>query len=289
MVGRGSTGDSARAQKTPVGFGEQERRGLERCRRALERGRRIRGRRIAASERHGLLLDLRGAVGHAPASEAARAAGSGSVWRGGDAHFEGWVVAVQGDLVHLSARRPGAEGDEEPMRGAEVLSTSRSGAVVRLDDGAVGVLPWEELSWEPMLGMPDLPAGARLEGRIVALTLEGPMLSTRAAAPTPWPAIALALPPGSAVTAHVEKLAGDHALLRTDLAPRAPAVVPATALPAGTGPGGTVTATVARVNPIAGALVLEDLSPGPRAPRHGPEARRRGPQGPPQAASGSRS
>src|SRR5687768_5432554 len=122
MVGPGSAGEPARAQGILDELGGRERRGLERCRRALEKGRRVRGRTLASSEQHGLLLDLRGAVGHVPAADAAARPAGGRSWRGGERQWEGWVVAVQGDLVHLSARRPGEEGDEQPLREAEVLS-----------------------------------------------------------------------------------------------------------------------------------------------------------------------
>jgi hypothetical protein len=284
MVERGSAGEPGRAERIPGDVTPREQRGLDRCRRALERGRRVRGRPIASSEQHGLLVDLRGTVGHVPAADAA-ARPPGNRWRGGQEAWEGWVVAVSGDLVHLAARWAGEEGGDAPIRRAEVMSTTRSGAVVRLDDGSPGVLPWEELSWLPSLGPPELPAGTRLEGRIVALTLEGPVFSPRAVAPSPWPAIALALPPGTDVGVHVVERGGGHALLRTDRAPRAAALVPEDALP----PDGVSEATVVRVNAIAGALVLEDLRSGSRAPRPAREARRQGPQGPEQAASGSRS
>jgi hypothetical protein len=280
MVGRDPAGDSAPAQGIPVDLGARERRGLERCRRALERERRVRGRPIASSDRHGLLLDLRGAVGHAPAAEVAARPPSGNLWRGGDSQWEGWVVAVHGDLVHLTARRPGDEG-EAPIRAAEVLSTARSGAVVRLDDGTIGVVPWDELSWEPTLGLPELPRGMRLEGRIVALSLEGPVLSPRAVAPTPWPAIALAYPPGSAAQVRVEGRAGGHVLVRTERAPRAAAIVPEDEVPDAT----SLDATVVEVNAVAAALVLENFSPrSPRALRPAPGAPTQGPPGPQQVA-----
>ena len=289
MVGRGSAGEPSRADGLPGDISARERRGLERCRRALERGRRVHGRIVASDERLGLLLDLRGAVGHVPPEDAAAPAARGSVLRPGERDWEGWVVAVAGDVVHLGARRPGGAGDDGPVRDAEVLSTGRSGAVVRLDDGLLGVVPWEELSWEPCLARPELPRGTRLAGRVVGLTLDGPVLSPRAIAPTPWPAIALALAPDEVVAARVEARSGDLALLRTARAPRAAAVVPAAELPEGSEVGAVLEARVARISAPAGTLELADLRPSARAPRPSPEARRPGPRGPEQAASGSRS
>ena len=289
MVGPGSAGDAARAKEISGGPDAKERRGIDRCRRALEKGRRVRGRTIASDERHGLLLDLRGAVGHVPAADAAARAVRGARWRGDDAQWEGWVVAITGDLVHLGARRPREEHDEAPLRTAHVVGTARPGVMARLEDGSTAIVPWDELSWEPMLAPPELPAGTPLRGRVVALTLEGPVLSPRAVAPSPWPAIALALPPGTDVTVRLEARERGHALVRTEQAPRAAVLVPDDALPTALGPGAIFAATVERVNAIAASLVLENLRPRSRAPRHAPAAGRPGPRGPGQAASGSRS
>jgi hypothetical protein len=304
MVGRGSAGEPDRAHGILGELGNRERRGLQRCRRALEKGRRVRGRTIASSDQHGLLLDLGGAVGHLPATEMGARAGTAAagasahagararasaLWRGGEPQWEGWVAAVAADLVHLSCRRPGEEGDEQPIRRAEVVATGRSGATVRLEDGSSGVVPWDELSWEPLLGAPRLPVGATVVGRVVALTLEGPVISPRAIAPSPWPAIALALPPGSEVVARVEARTPEHLLLRTDRPPRAAAVAEAHALPVDARPGLEVSATVARVNAIGGALVLDDVRPRARAPRPAPGAPTPERRGPRRAASDSRS
>ena len=248
----------------------------------------MRGRTIASHDRHGLLLDLRGAIGHVPAADAAAPARAAR-WRGGDAQWEGWVVAIAGDLVHLGARSPLDEHDESPLRTAHVLGTARSGSMARLEGGSTAIVPWDELSWEPMLAPPELPPGSPLRGRVVALTLEGPVLSPRAVAPSPWPAIALALPPGTDVTVRLEARERGHALLRTEQAPRAAAVVSDEALPSALRPGATFAATVAHVNAVASALVLEDLRPRARAPRHAPAAGTPGRRGPEQAASGSRS
>jgi hypothetical protein len=288
-VGQGSAGEPTRAREIYGELGDRERRGLERCRSALERGRRVRGRPIASSEQHGLLVDLRGAVGHVPAGDMATRPRRRSVWRGGERHWDGWVVVVHDDLVHLAARPPGDEGDEAPVREAEILSAARSGAVVRLDDGSIGLVPLDELSWEPSLGVPALDRGTKLRGRIVALTLEGPVLSPRAVAPSPWPAIALAYPPGTEVAAVVEQRTGSRVLLRTDRAPRAPAVVDAEALPGDPDPGARFEATVTRVNAIAGAVVLERLRSPARALRPAPEAPTQERREPRRAASDSRS
>ena len=284
MVGRGSAGEPGRAEEALRELSPGERRGLERCRRALERGRRVRGRPIASSDRDGLLLDLGGALGHVPPAEVAAGRAPASVRHPHDSRWEGWVAAVAGDLVHLVGRRPGANAADDPVRGAEIVSVGGEGVVVRLDDGKLGIAPWEELSWGPALEPPEHSRGTLLSGRIVGLSLDGPVLSPRAVQPTPWPAIALALPPGTTVEAHVEACANGHALLRTARAPRAAALVPEDALPEGTHPGDTVEATVARVNPIAGTLVLDGLSPCARAPRRAPAARRPGRPGPGRAA-----
>jgi hypothetical protein len=278
---------------------QRERRGLERCVRAQERGRRVRGRPVATGE-HGLLVDVGGAIGHVPAADAAHRARRRSVWGRAAGEWEGWVVAVAGDLVHLCAERPAAP--EGPVRTGEVVGTGRSGAVLRLVDArdagdhdgqARAVMPWEELSWEPMLEPPALGPGTRVTGRVVGLTVEhGPELSPRALAPTPWPAIALALPPGSSVAAHVEAVARGRARLRTLTAPRAVAIVATDELPPGAAPGATVDAVVAAVNPAAGALVLERLAlsdRAARAPRPVPGGPTPGRPAPGRAASDSRS
>jgi hypothetical protein len=287
MVGHGSAGEPGRADEIPADLARRELRGLERCRRALERGRRVRGRPIASGDQHGLLLDLHGALGHVPPAEAAARPPASRAWRLRD-EWVGWVAAVSGDLVHLVARR-GAGGDDGPVRAAEVVEAEPDCAVVRLDDGSRAVVPWEETSWEPLLERPALRRGDPIAGRVVGLTLDGPVLSPRAMTPSPWHAIALALPAGAPVAARVEALAGRHALLRTCRAPRAATVMRADALPAGTQPGDVIAATVARVNAHAGTLTLEALSPTARAPRPAPAAPTPGPRGPEQAASGSRS
>lgn len=284
MVGHGSAGEPSRANEASHGLSARERRGLERCRRALDRGRRVRGRPIASSDRDGLLLDLGGILGHVPPAETAPPRRRARVWRSSGDQWEGWVAAVAGDLVHLVAQRPDGDAADGPVREAEVLRAGRDGAVVRLDDGKLGVVPWEELSWEPALAPPVLLPGTTLAGRVVALSLDGPVLSPRAVTPSPWPAIALALALGTRLGAHVEARVGHHALLRTDRAPRARATVHEDALPEGTQPGDAVQATVVRVNAIAGTLVLDALSPGARAPRRARGARTRGRRGPGRVA-----
>jgi hypothetical protein len=291
MVESPSTGDRGGALE-PVELPDKERRGLARCRRALEKGRRVRGR-VAASGDLGVLVELRGAVGHVPASDRAAGGARRSLWPGAADRWEGWVSAVAGDVVHLCARRPAGRPDEETVRRAQVVSVGRSGALARLaDDGATAVVPWEELSWQPSLEPPALERGMEVAGRVVGLTLEGPVLSPRSVVPSPWPAIALAHPPGTEVEAVVERIQGDQALLRTERAPRARTIVGVEALPGDAAPGSTLGAAVVRVNALAGELVLAGFSsrPGrPRAPRPAPGAERPGRQGPEQAASGSRS
>lgn len=276
MVGRTS------AREEGVG---KERRALSRCRRALERGRRVRGRRVATGE-EGLLVDLRGILGHVPRTDGATDPAPRSIWGRSAEHWEGWVVAVGRDLVHLSARRPEGGGEQEAARSGEITGTGRSGARARLEDGSVAVVPWEELSWEPWLERPELPPGTPIAGRVVGLTLDGPVLSPRAVLPTPWPAIALAHPAGTAVCARVEAHGGGRARVRLERAPRAVAIVDAPELRA----GDLIEAVVEEVNPIAGRLALRQVSPaGPRAVRPAPAAPTPEPPGPEQAASGSRS
>ena len=241
---------------------------------------------MVASGEEGLLIDLRGALGHVPASEAEPRPAARSIWGRSAEHWEGWVVAVGRDLVHLSTRRPEDRSDQESVRGGEVVTTGRSGARARLDDGSLAVIPWGELSWEPWLERPDLPHGTPIAGRVVGLTLDGPVLSPRALLPTPWPAVALAHPSGASVTARVEAHGEGRARARLERAPRAVAIVDDPRLR----PGDLVEAVVEEVNPIAGRLTLADVRrAGPRALRPAPEAARRGPPGPGQAASGSRS
>ena len=278
MVGYGSAGEPSRAKEGRDGLSARERRGLDRCRRALERGRRVRGRPVAESHRDGLLLELGGVLGHVPAADAAARRPAPRLWGPRESQWQGWVAAVGPDLVHLVAERPGP-GDA-PVHAAEVVEARDDDALVRLGDGSPGVVPWDELSWEPALEPRRLEPGARLEGRVVGITLEGPLLSPRAVLPSPWPAVALALPRGTRVAARVEALHAGHALVRTDRAPRAAAVVREEALALGE----VVEATVARVNATAGVLVLDDLRPRSRAPRLAPAARTPGPQGPGRAA-----
>lgn len=287
MVGQGSARDvrSAAGGEPPP----RQRRALARCRRALERGRPVRGRRIVAGD-EGLLLDLRGVLGHVPASEANERPPTRGVLGPVRDRWEGWVVAVADDLVHLCAQRPGERADVTAVRRGEVVSSGTSGARVRLEgETSLAVLPWEELSWEPLLEPPSLAPGTQVTGRVVGLTLGGPVLSPRSATPSPWPAIALALAPGSTVHACVEARTANRALLRTVTAPRAAAIVSAERLPSDAGPGTALEVTVVRVNAAAGALELDGISPGPRAPRLAPAAPTPERRGPGQAASGSRS
>ena len=248
---------------------EAEQHGLARCRHALERGRRVRGRVVASGD-HGLLLDVHGAVGHVPAADATDRPATRGLRAASPGRWDGWVVAVGDDLVHLAARRPSDSGS----RRAEVLTTGRSGLLVRLaDEGSLAVVPWEELSWQPLLEPPRVEPGTVISGTVVGITLDGPVLSPRSLVPSPWPAIALALPPGATVRARVETIPGDQALLRTTVPPRAAAVVAADELPHGTAPGATLTARVDEVNPLAGLLALAELSgtsPSSRAPRLAP-------------------
>jgi hypothetical protein len=216
---------------------------------------------VVASGPQGLLVDLRGAIGHVPAAEAGERPVRSGAWRRATAHWEGWVVAVGDDLVHLSIRPP-QDRVAEGVREGEVVEMLADRAVVRLgDDGRMAIVPSGELSWHPALEPPRLAPGTRIAGRVVGLTVDhGPVLSPRSLVPTPWPAIALALAPGARVTARVHGLAGDRACVRTEAAPRAVAIVPAGRLPPGAVPGTGVEATVARVDPASGALLLDALS-----------------------------
>ncbi len=265
-----------------------ERRGLERYARALARGRRVRGRPLASGP-HGMLVELRGVLGHVAKGELA--VGDPGTSR----HWEGWVLALGEDLVHLTSRRPSERGDEDAVREAEVLSSGKAGARVRLmDDGSTGVVPWDELSWHPLLEIPRLEHGVRLRGRVVGLSLEGAVLSPRSVAPSPWPAIALALTSGTRVPAVIEAVSGDMARVRTQRAPRAVALLRTDRLPPAATPGDSCTATVTGVDPIAARLDLDhepvrDLDDRPRDPPPGPGARTQEPPAPGTAASGSRS
>ncbi|HEV2814865.1 MAG TPA: hypothetical protein VGW10_16540 [Solirubrobacteraceae bacterium] len=262
----------------------RERRGLDRARRSLERGRRVRGRVVASGD-HGVLVELRGVPGHVPPGEVVERPTSRRIWGRAAGQWEGWVEAVGEDLVHLSATRAAERG----VRTGEVLTTGRSGALTRLDDdGSLAVVPWDELSWQPALEAPPIERGTKVAGTVVGLSLDGPLLSPRALTPSPWPAIALALPEGAEVVVDVEATADGRALLRTTSAPRAAAVVPLDRLPPGTGEGTELDATVVRVNVVGGAVVLGGFSPrSPRAPRRARAAPTPGPPAPRQAASGS--
>ncbi len=287
MVEGGSASDARALLKESGEVPARERRGLDRCRRALERGRRVRGR-VIASGAHGLLVDLRGALGHVPAGEAVERAASGGAWRRPTGQWEGWVAAVGDDLVHLSARPP-QDHVAEGMREGEVVEALGDRAIVKLrGDGRHAVVPCGELSWQPSLEPPRLALGTQLAGRIVGLTVDhGPVLSPRSLLPTPWPAIALALPVGGRVGARVELLGGDRAQLRTEQAPRAVAIVAADGLPAAAGEGAEVEATVLRVDAAAATLVLADVAAWAtptRALRRGRAAATRERPGPGQAA-----
>ncbi len=287
MVEDGSTSDAGALLKDAVEVPARERRGLDRCRRALERGRRVRGR-VVASDARGLLVDLRGALGHVPAGEAVERPTSGGAWQRPTGQWEGWVAAVGDDLVHLSARPP-QDRVAEGMREGEVVEALPDRAIVRLrGDGRNAVVPCGELSWQPSLEPPRIAVGAQLAGRIVGLTVDhGPVLSPRSLLPTPWPAIALALASGGRVRARIEAVRGDRAQLRTEQAPRAVAIVAAGELPAGLGEGAEVEATVVRVDAAAATLVLADVAAratATRAPRRGRAAATRERPGPERAA-----
>lgn len=241
-----------------------------------------------ASGPRGLLVDLRGAVGHVPAAEAEQRPTRHTAWRRASGQWEGWVAAVGDDLVHLSGRPPqdrGAEG----VREGEVVEMLDDRAVVRLvGEGGMAVVPARELSWQPALEPRRLAPGTRVAGRVVGLTVHhGPVLSPRSLVPTPWPAIALALPPGATVAARVEAVAGDRACVRTTLAPRATAIVPVDQLPDGARPGSEIEATVVRVDAASGTLALDavsSLAATPRAAQPEPGAERPGRRGPEPAA-----
>ena len=273
--------------KDSDGVPTRERRGLDRCRRALERGRRV-GGRVIASGAHGLLVDLRGTLGHVRAGEAVERPSSGGAWRRPTGQWEGWVAAVGDDLVHLSARPPQDRVAEGVLEG-EVVQALADRAIVRLcGDGRHAVVPCGELSWQPSLEPPRIALGTPLAGRIVGLTVDhGPVLSPRSLLPTPWPAIALALPAGGRVGARVERIDGDRAQLRTEQAPRAVAIVPADRLPAELGEGAEVEATVVRVDAAAAALLVGEVvarTSATRAPQRGTAAGTRGRPGPERAA-----
>jgi hypothetical protein len=257
MVGEHSSWDQGHAEN---GVSWRERRALARARRALQKGTRVTGRPLAEG-RHGLLVDLRGVVGHVPASEAGRTPERAAGLRSRLASWEGWVCAVGDDLVHLSTNGPTPAGDDGEICSGIITAIGPTAAVVRLDgrpDDAI--LPWEEMSWEPALGDPRLETGDRVAGRVVAITLEGPVLSPRSVLPTPWPAVALALPAGSRIAVRIERLAGGRAEVRTCTPPRVRSIVGAGALPGDAAPGDVLETTVVRVDPIGGALVLDELA-----------------------------
>ena len=215
-----------------------------------------------------MLVDVRGALGHVPAAEVEHGRRV-LLGRGG---WHGWVTGVAFDLVHLTAEPPGRAREDAACSG-EVVQIEGPGAVVRLDGGRTAVLPFVELSWDPALAPRRLEIGDRVTGRVVGLTLDGPILSPRSVAPSPWPAAALAFPAGTRVPARVTEIGRGRVALRIERPPRLTAIVPAYELPLDVLPGAPVEATVATVHALAGALQLTDVSPASaRAARPAPAA-----------------
>ena len=281
-------------------------RALERCRRAQERGRRVRGRVVAAGDA-GLLVDLGGVYGHAPAEGAGtdarglRRSGVAGPARRGE-RWTGWVIAVTPDLVHLTSSSSGTSPSRGPVRSGIVEAVGSEGARVRLDGApdpsAAGkgrpperaIVPFGELSW-----FDDLSAGAPLapgdtvRGRISELTLDGPVVSPRSLTPTPWPAVALALAPGTRVPAQVEAVREGRALVRLEAPARPTVAVGAERLPDGAEQGSEIEVVVGRVDPVARRLTLDELGLSLRSSRPAQAAGTGERRAPPRAAEGSRS
>ena len=211
---------------------------------------------LLASGPEGLLVDLGGALGHLPAGESGE-----SIRRRG-----AWVAAVDGDLVHLTAERPWLGGYEGALRSGVVVSATSHRAVAQLEGGGPSaVVLFEELSWEQLVVPPVLAPGDPVRGRVIGLSLDGPILSPRAVVPAPWPAVALANPRGMRVPARVDAVEGDRVAVRLERAPRITAVLVRHELPLGVLPGASVEGTVERVDVLGCALTLCDVRPRPTA------------------------
>jgi len=186
--------------------------GLARCERAQAAGRRVRGR-VVAARGDAALLDVGGV----------RALARGAA-------CTGWVDAVSEQLVTLAPERRGARPSPTALtlvRSALVEWVYDAGAWVVLDDGSPAFVPRDEVGWAPLLSTVGiLRPGDRVRGRVVGLTVDGPLLSPRAATPDPWTAVALELPAGCLVRVRVEQVAGGSALVRVLGVPPAAALVP---------------------------------------------------------------
>jgi ribosomal protein S1 len=120
------------------------------------------------------------------------------------------------------------------------------------------IVPRSEIAWHPVPSAADeLHAGDRVRGCVVDLGVDGPILSLRAVAPSPWPAIALELPPGTAVRLRVRSVGERGALARLVEQPHVATLVPR----ADFEPGQALTATVERVDVELGRLHLEGVTP----------------------------
>ena len=244
---------------------------VDRVRRALGRRRQVRGRIVSEGE-HGLLLDVGGLRGFVPATALA-----GATRRRGEPLLDRWrgrPVAVTDHLCILGAS---ADPPGSAVTGT-VEAIGPEGAWVALEGrGARRALAVrDELGWTPG----EEPAvGDTVRGAVLDLTMAGPRISLRALRPSPWPAVALELEPGTPVTAAVRAATADGAIVRLVDQPHAQARVPATALPGPVRAGQWLHAVVHRVDASAGRLALAAIraGPGPRPARAERTGARRAP------------
>jgi hypothetical protein len=230
-----------------------------RCEELRRHGQRVAVRLICTGE-HGTLADAGGLRGWFPPATPPRRSALGR--RGG------WITAVTPHLAFLS----GTPQDEE--RGAAlsatltgtVTSVDRHGARVRLAGAApeatLARLPRTEIAWHPVASADaELQRGDRVRVRVIELGLDGPVVSQRAAAPSPWPAIALELEPGTGVRLRVHTVLDRGAVARLVDHPHVTTLVGLDGLRA----GDTLTATVGHVDVPRRHLVLRQVAAPLRA------------------------
>lgn len=170
----------------------------------------------------------------------------------------GWVVAVTSHLACLGGeqKRLAPSGAMTDVIEGVVLSATETQARVRLLQGggaATAVVPRTQIAWHAVASAAaELRPGDRVRGRVIDLDLDGPVLSLREAAPSPWPAIALELDPGTEVRMRVRTVTRSASIARLVDHPHVITVVERSDVE----PGESLTGVVEEVDVEAGRLHL---------------------------------
>lgn len=226
---------------------------LHECEARRDRGRRAPVRVVASGE-HGVLAEAGGLRAWFSADDPPRRAPTG--------RLAGWVAAVTPHLVYLGGRErrlPSAGALTEVVEGT-VTAVEERHARVRLAGAGISsstaVLPRAEIAWHPVpAATAELAPGQVVRGCVVDLGLDGPVLSLRAATPSPWPAIALELTPGTPVRLRVRAITREGTLVRLVDQPHVTTLIDRGDLE----PGEVLTAVVGHVDVGAAHLALEEV------------------------------